>query len=373
VSNFGVRSSDFAIEEQFDRTSLSRSENVTSQGKPPNFTIIAKPLKGLPYYNSKCRVCVSDGEMKNLATVETKTEVRTSPIAEKLVNYILYLKRIGRKDSTITTYNNYINILSKSDLEDPEAIALFIHEHWTENSSRSVAVSAYDAFLKSMGKTWNRPKYKQESKIPFIPTEEELQQAILTGKKPSITFAQLLYETGARTNEAERIHWEDIDYARKKIYIKASKNGNARFITVTDKLLNMISRLPRKEIQKYVFPKRGRNTRRVSFSKRMKGLARLTNNNRYRKIHFHTFRHVSALRTYHRIKDALIVKTLLGHKSLMTTQRYLEIYAQIYGTNQPDKFVTKIAATKEERITLINDGWTFIKNDGDDWYFRKPK
>jgi integrase len=135
----------------------------------------------------------------------------------------------------------------------------------------------------------------------------------------------------------------------------------------------MISRLPRKEIQKYVFPKRGRNTRRVSFSKRMKGLARLTNNNRYRKIHFHTFRHVSALRTYHRIKDALIVKTLLGHKSLMTTQRYLEIYAQIYGTNQPDKFVTKIAATKEERITLINDGWTFIKNDGDDWYFRKPK
>jgi integrase/predicted RNA-binding Zn-ribbon protein involved in translation (DUF1610 family) len=329
--------------------------------------------KNLEAYTLERRVCVSDDEMKNLATVETQTEVRTSPIAEKLVNYILYLKRIGRKDSTIETYNNYINILSKSNLEDPDTIALFINEHWKENSTRSVAVSAYDAFLKSIGKTWNRPHYKQESKIPFIPTDEELQQAILTGKKPNMTFSQLLYETGARTNEAQRIQWEDIDYARKKIYIKASKNGNARFITVSDKLLNMLGRLPRKENQTHIFPKRGRNTRRVSFSKRMERLARLTSNNRYRKIHFHTFRHVFALRTYHRIKDALIVKTLLGHKSLMTTQRYLEIYAQIYGTDQPDQFVTKIAATKEERINLINDGWTFIKNDGDDWYFRKPK
>jgi integrase len=181
--------------------------------------------KNLETYSIERRVCVSDGEMKNLAAVETQTEVRTSPIAEKIVNYLLYLKRIGRKDSTIETYNNYIKILSKSNLEDPDEIALFINENWTENSTRSVAVSAYDAFLKSIGKTWNRPKYKQESKIPFIPTDEELQQTILTGKKPSMTFSQLLYETGARTNEAERIQWEDIDYARKKSTSKHPKTG----------------------------------------------------------------------------------------------------------------------------------------------------
>lgn len=311
--------------------------------------------------------------MKNLAKVETQTEPRTSPTAEKIVNYLLYLKRIGRKDSTIETYNSYINILNKSNLDNPDEIALFIHEHWTENSTRSVAVSAYDAYLKSLGKTWNKPKYKQESKKPFIPTEEELSNAIMTGKKTSVTFSQLLYETGCRTNEAERIEWDDIDYARRKIYIKASKNGNARFISVSDKLLNMLGRLPINDKQNNVFPKRGKDSRRVSFSKRMKRLARLTNNSRYRKIHFHTFRHVFALRTYHRTKDILHVKTLLGHKSLLTTQRYVELYCQIYDTNKPDQFITKIAATKQERIKLINDGWTFIKNDGDDWYFRKPK
>ena len=77
---------------------------------------------------SNCQICVSDGEMKNLAKVETKTETRTSPIAEKIVNYLLYLKRRGRKDSTIETYNSYITILSKSNLDDPEEIALFINE-----------------------------------------------------------------------------------------------------------------------------------------------------------------------------------------------------------------------------------------------------
>jgi hypothetical protein len=99
------------------------------------FSVSSHMNKNSETYSNPCRVCVSDGEMKNLAAVETKTEVRTSPIAEKIVNYLLYLKRIGRKESTIETYNNYINILRKSNLEDPEAIALFIHEHWTENST----------------------------------------------------------------------------------------------------------------------------------------------------------------------------------------------------------------------------------------------
>lgn len=288
------------------------------------------------------------------------------------MNYILYLKRLGRKDSTIETYNSYITILSKSNLDNPDDIALFINENWKENSTRSVAVSAYDAYLKSVGKTWNKPKYKPESKKPFIPTDEELLQAVMTGKKNSIAFSKLLYETGCRTNEAERLQWDDIDYARKKVYIRASKRGNARFISASDILLNMLSRLPRTN-KENVFPKRGRNARRVSFSKRMKRLARLTNNKRYRKIHFHTFRHVFALRTYHRTKDILHVKTLLGHRSLLTTQRYVELYSQIYDINKPDQFITKIAATKEERCALINDGWTFVKNDGDDWYFRKPK
>jgi hypothetical protein len=115
------------------------------------------------------------------------------------------------------------------------------------------------------------------------------------------------------------------------------------------------------------------NARRVSFSKRMKRLARLTGNNSYRKIHFHTFRHAFALCTYHRTKDILHVKMLMGHKSLLTTFGNKFLHIVVYDSEESNQFVTKVTATKEERCELINDGWESIKNDGDDWYFRKPK
>jgi len=203
MGNSTIRTTNFAIKKKLNRCPLSCSENVASHENQPEFTGIAKRLKSLPCYSSKRQICVSDGEMKNLVKVETRTEVRTSPIEEKLVNYILHLKRLGRKDSTIVTYNSYIKVLSKSNLDNPDEIALFINEHWKENSSRITAIYAYDAYLKSIDKTWNKPKYRPESKLPFIPTDEELKNILMTGKKSSIAFVTLLYETGCRTNEAD--------------------------------------------------------------------------------------------------------------------------------------------------------------------------
>ena len=105
----------------------------------------------------------------------------------------------------------------------------------------------------------------------------------------------------------------------------------------------------------------------------MKRLSKIHDNPRFTKIHFHTFRHCKALKEYHKTRDILHVKTVLGHKSINTTMRYVELYSQLYSGNRPDQFITKIAATKDERIELMNDGWDLVEKDGEDWYFRKPK
>jgi hypothetical protein len=52
---------------------------------------------------------------------------------------------------------------------------------------------------------------------------------------------------------------------------------------------------------------------------------------------------------------------------------YVELYNQIYSNYSPSQFVTKIASTKKERCNLINDGWSLVEKEGEDWYFRKPK
>jgi site-specific recombinase XerD len=120
-----------------------------------------------------------------------------------------------------------------------------------------------------------------------------------------------------------------------------------------------------------VFIKKPKNTRSSSFNNRMKRLAKIHNNQRFTKIHFHTFRHCKALREYHKTRDLLHVKDILGHKKVETTIIYTRLYKQIYKNLQPDQFITKIASTKEERIELMNDGWNLVEKDSDDWYFRK--
>jgi len=102
-------------------------------------------------------------------------------------------------------------------------------------------------------------------------------------------------------------------------------------------------------------------------------LAKIHNNPRLLKIHLHTFRHSKALREYHKTKDILHVKAVLGHRSINTTMRYVELYKQIYSNDRPGQFITKIASTKEERCALLDEGWILIEKDCEDWYFRRPK
>ncbi len=52
---------------------------------------------------------------------------------------------------------------------------------------------------------------------------------------------------------------------------------------------------------------------------------------------------------------------------------YVELYKQIYGDEQRGEFITKIVSNKEERIILMNQGWTFVEKDSEDWYFRRLK
>jgi len=53
-----------------------------------------------------------------------------------------------------------------------------------------------------LGKSWSPPKYKAVWKIPFIPTEQELDQLIAGCNRKTAAFLQLLKETGARCDEA---------------------------------------------------------------------------------------------------------------------------------------------------------------------------
>jgi integrase len=69
------------------------------------------------------------------------------------------------------------------------------------------------------GLTWKKPKYKPVDKLPFIPTEPEIDSLIGGCGKQMSAFLQVLKETGARCGEAFQLKWTDIDFVTSTLRI----------------------------------------------------------------------------------------------------------------------------------------------------------
>ena len=127
--------------------------------------------------------------------------------------------------------------------------------------------------------------------------------------------------------------------------------------------MDMLFSLPRKSDN--VFPKRAKGGRQSAFRLRLKTLAKRHNNPRLTKIHYHTFRHCKALREYDKTKNILHVKRILGHRNIETTQRYVELYEELY-ENRPRETICEIALNVQEAKKLIELGFKYETGEYDD-------
>jgi len=97
-------------------------------------------------------------------------------------------------------------------------------------------------------------------------------------------------------------------------------------------------------------------------------LARTLQNPRLLQIHFHTLRHFKATMEYHRTRNILYVKQLLGHKRLENT----EIYTHLIEFEN-DEYHSATAKTIEEAKQLIETGFEYVTEMEDIKLFRKRK
>lgn len=85
------------------------------------------------------------------------------------------------------------------------------------NTTKEHAITAYTNFLKAQGREWSKPKYKRIRKLPFIPTETEIDQLLASCNTKTAAFLQLLKETAARRGEAWRLEWTDFDFEKRVV------------------------------------------------------------------------------------------------------------------------------------------------------------
>jgi integrase len=226
---------------------------------------------------------------------------------------------------------------------------------------------AYTAFLRMTGGKWDPPKYKVAQKLPFIPTEAEL-DALIAGCGPKTsTFLRLLKETGARLGEAHRLKWSDIDFETGTVRITPEKGSKPRIFKLSTKLLSMLLALKNRSQKDHIFSKLLRTQRRL-FSKQRVNLARKLQNTRLLQIHFHTFRHWKATMEYHKTKDILHVMQILGHRNINNTL----IYTQLVNLKDDD-YTSKVAKTTEETCKLVEAGFEYVRDVNEDKIFRKRK
>ena len=134
----------------------------------------------------------------------------------------------------------------------------------------------------------DRPTYKQEEKIPFIPEESELDQLVAaTYSKQLSAYLRTMKETFTNPGEALAIEWKDIAGVVTNIN-NTAKDHRPRSMEVSLELIAILNMLPHKADR--VFPN-SYNTLLTTYVKMRKRLAAKTKNERFNYIEFRTFRH----------------------------------------------------------------------------------
>jgi len=289
---------------------------------------------------------------------ETAPREGTEPshLPALILDYAWQAKKRGLAEITIRQRVYKLKLLVKrgANLTDPNTVLdVLATSNWTQANKRTI-IMAYQSFAKTYSLQWQPPKTRVERKIPYIPTEQEISQLIAGCGKRTATLLQTLKDTAARTAEAVKIRWTDIDEKSCSIRINNPvKGSNARIVKVTPNTIAMINNLPRNN--DCIFNPNA-DTVRKNFCKQRSKIARRLQNPKLMQIHLHTLRHWKATMEYHRTKNIKYVQQMLGHKKLENTDFYTQLI-----DFENDEWHVAHARNLEEENKLIEAGFEYIR------------
>ncbi len=257
-----------------------------------------------------------------------------------------------------STNKHLIRISKKADLNKPEQVTEYIAnlENISNGTKKQLCLS-YNRYCKYYKIDFERPKYKQETKLRRIPTTENLNMLIAKARRTISTQMTISKETGLRPIELCTLKVKDIDLDHKTIYPTTAKNGAPRKLKISNRLTLMIQNHintkklnPNDKLFKGDAANYGKNYRQMR-----NNLANKLNNHTLKTIRLYDFRHYFATRLYAKTRDILYVKQQMGHKSIDTTL----IYTQLIDNNEEEEYTCKTANNSKEAIQLIETGFKY--------------
>jgi integrase len=357
---------------------------------PANKSMVLKGVDGITVNR---QVCVANARgAKNLdsTAIENKIAVgekQNISSEAQIVNYLIHLKNQGYRDSTIEAKDFQLRRLVKigANLNDGESIKHAIANLEVSESYKLLLCTAYEGFALKNGIHWTKPNYKQNSPLPFVPHENEIDALIAGCGKKTATLLRLLKETAMRLGEAWQVEWKDFDAQNNTVMCGCpEKNSRPRAFNIPSELTMMLQAMPRNS--QYLFScsrqPLAKEERKVHMYnlKRQKGLlghqrirtAVKLKNPRIAEINYHSFRHWKATQLYHQTKDILYVMKYLGHRSIKNTLIYIDLETVCF-PHGGDDYHAKTARNEAEALKLIEAGFDYVCDIGDAKLFRKRK
>ena len=176
-------------------------------------------------------------------TLLTST-VKTSRY-ERFDDYLRLVKR--NAPATIHSKSRIIRRLkSRVNIWDSEEVEKYLINSEMTNGHKNCIGFAYQDWCRWNGFDYEPIKFKRDNKLPYIPSEVDLDQLIAGNGNKIGCLLQFLKESACRPIEAWRVTPEDFNLKQQVCYInKPAKGSNPRVFKMSDKLTAMVTRLIR--------------------------------------------------------------------------------------------------------------------------------
>jgi integrase len=189
------------------------------------------------------------------------------------------------------------------------------------------------------------------------------------GRKYALILS-MMKDLGTRPIELTWLKVKDIDLERGTVNITTAKYGKGRTLKLKENTLAMLKTYiseHKLSLNDRLFPIKSESLAE-SYRRLRNKLAEKLGDLTFKAIRLYDFRHWKATMTYHKTKDLLYVKSMLGHRNIRSTLRYTQLID--FGE---DEWHSAVAKTVEEARQLIEQGFEYVTEIDGVKLFRKRK
>lgn len=284
---------------------------------------------------------------KSIIEKEQKDQILLITFKEEYVNYLRPIKSKKYIESIELSFNQLVSFSANIALTsiNTKLLDQFISATFarTQRGAHHYFRTLRAAFNKAV--EWNYIQSNPFAKIKF-PKLTKSYPVFINEDELFVVLSQTKYQylkelfttafyTGMRLGEIINMQWNWIVFSKKLIIVKCTdsfitKNKKERIIPMNEKVFNLLTRRMNLEIhfpnEPVFYRLKGKKLHNETVSKQFKTIVKSAQLNEL--IHFHSLRHSFASTLVQKGVSLFVVKELLGHEDLATTQIYSHLQKQ---------------------------------------------